>query len=272
MNKLKKYFSFFVFLLYFSLLLIAQDQLVESILNNVVDNFNRIKSVKCDLLIEINTEDNFLYLKGKYLADKEGRFKIEMRPTGDLILIISKGKQQVFYIKRMNKAFIYEKEDSSLTTNNVFETPSLATNKIVKDIFDTKLKKTIKQGWTETIVLEAIPKITNEFISKIEFYFSKELKLISKYVAYDLHGNVSQIVQFKDYQAFENSIWFPLEIYQETFEREKPIRVKIRYTNLEFNIPIEESNYNYDIPKDAKIEKINPEKILELNGSNNSIK
>lgn len=243
------------------MILHAQESREAALLKESFQNFTLIKTMSSTISMEIKTKNNYLFLKGKYINGGENGLRIEMRPSGDLILIVVNKDKHMIYFKRLNKVFLYESPRNTLTANNFLEAADLQKKNISQTDYDIKIKRIEKEGWNNIYVLEAIPKFTTELISKLEIYINENTKLLQKYLVYDLHGNLSQMVTFANYLFLNDSIWFPSEISQRTFEPDKEIEINLKFESVELNKPLDESIFNIEIPKDAKVETVDPKKI-----------
>lgn len=258
-----------IFIILYALFLVSiniqgQESREATLLEEVLNSFRLIKTMNCMLSLEIKNKKNYLFLKAKYIYGGTNGLRVEMRPSGDLILFVVNKDKHMIYIKRLNKVVLYESPRNVLTTNNFLETLDMQKQNISQADYDIKLKRIEKKGWNKIYVVEAIPKFTTELISRIEFYINENTKLLHKYLVYDLRGNPNQIIIFANYVFLNDSIWFPTEISQRTFEPDNETEINIKFDSIELNKSLDDSIFNIEIPRDAKVEIVDPKKI-EIN-------
>jgi len=240
---------------------IAQEQSLKPLIEQLMKNYQNLRYINSTIEMGINRGDNFIFMKGKYYAGPEGKYKIEMRPTGDLIVIASNGKRQVFLIKRLNKAYVNEAKNDISVNKNMFEAPNLAKANVISDEFNLEVLKREEKAWKKIITLQAKPKISKEFISKIYIHIDETIKLFTKYEIYDLHDNLIQVVNFNDYKLFNNEVWFPVEMKYQYYEGKDNITVNVKFNDVKINEPIDDKLFEVEIPKDMKVEYIKPTQI-----------
>ncbi len=237
----------------------ANQEDVNAILKEISLNYQRIKAIEAEFGMGITKDDDYFYFKGKYISVQSGKYKLEFRPTGDLIVITSNGEKSFLYIKKINKVFIYENEGNPLFDRSTINSPNLAGKNIISENFDVKFLRKEKFGWGEIYVYQAVPEMTQKLISKILIWIEPKIKVIKKVEVYDFHNNITQLITFDKYRLFNENIWFPLETITWNKYEKNVIKTSVRFDKININGTIKEDIFNFVIPEKAKVEYIKPD-------------
>lgn len=262
MKKLPPFFFLFLCLVFSPLVQSAGEDSTKAseLLKIVFSNFSRIKTIQSEISFEIQKNDDYFFLKGTYSSAPDDKYRLEFRPMGSWLKIVSNGKKVWFYVENLKKVYIADLNEKTSSASNVFTTATLAGRDAVSKDYDMSFYKKERKGWTEIHVFKAVPKHTSEFVSFVLLWINPQIKVIQKIETYDLHGNISSLIIFDKYRNFSGDIWFPTRMVSQAREGSDVMKNEINFNKVKINQNLEVLQFEFVIPEKTKVEHVDLEK------------
>lgn len=238
----------------------SQEPTEQALLDEVLSGFNQIKTIQSDVSFEIERNDDYIFLKGRYSSAPENMYRLEFRPVGNWVKIVSNGKKVWFYIENIRKVYIADLKEGTSAGSNVFTAATMAGRDTISKDFEVSFFKKERKGWTELHIYKAIPKSPHEFVSSVLFWINPQIKVIQRIETYDLHENISSIMIFDKYRNYGENIWFPTRMVSQSRDGSDVLRNEIKFEKVKINQRLEESRFVFVIPEKTTIEHVDLEK------------
>ena len=219
------------------------------VLSEYYKNLEKLKSVKGKMVVEVKRGDTYNYTKFEYIS-KGIKFYMKAPPPMSFILV-SDGRKVHFYHRSKNQVYLYYPGQYL----NEYKDPVKQKRDILKDVPD--LQKIGKKyfGWKKIDVYEGKPHVNDKFISKFRVWIDTEKGFLYRFESFDLHEDLVSRVDFRKYRQY-NGVWFSLKTLNWSKTDKFTIESTTEFKDVEVNVEIEDSFFDFKIPEGAKIKDL----------------
>lgn len=218
----------------------------KQVLARYTENIKKIKTIRAKLHIEVRRGETYSYSKVEYINKGD---KMYMKaPSPMFFILVSDGKKAQFYSRKDNTVYLYQPGQYS----EVYDDPMKEKKELLKDVSDLKNVGQKYLGWKKLDVYEGRPISGNQFVSKFRLWIDDQTGLLHRMESYDLHGELISRMDMKKYRQF-TGVWLNLKTHNWTKTDKEIIESSSEFKDVEVNAEIEDSFFDFKIPKGTKI-------------------
>lgn len=219
------------------------------VLARYTENVKKIKSIKAKLHIEVKRGETYSYTKVEYINKGDMMY---MKATSPMyFILVSDGKKAQFYSRQDNTVYLYQPGQYS----EVYDDPMREKKEILKEVPELRLIGKKYLGWKKLDVYEGNPVASDQFVSKFRVWVDAGSGLLHRMESYDLHGELISRMDMKKYRKF-NGVWLNLKTQNWTKTDREIIESSSEFKDIEVNVEIEDSFFDFKIPEGAKIKDL----------------